>query len=54
MLFADLEREIEKIDVCKNNPESVSTTKVSNHIPSSFSISILKDKKYRKVRNHCH
>ena len=29
---------IEKIDECKNNPENSSTTKVSKHIPSGFSI----------------
>ena len=29
---------MEKIDGCKNNPENSSTTKVSEHIPSSFSM----------------
>ena len=32
---------IEKIDGCKNNPENSSTTKVSKHIPSGFSMSTL-------------
>ena len=29
---------IEKIDGCKNNPENSSTTKVSKHISSGFSM----------------
>ena len=32
---------IEKTDVCKNNSEKSFTTKVSEHIPSDFSISII-------------
>ena len=32
---------IEKIDGCKNNPENSSTTKVSKHIPSGFSITTI-------------
>ena len=31
---------IEKTDGCKNNPENSYTTKVSEHIPSDFSMSI--------------
>ena len=38
-IYADLEFLIEKIDGCKNNPEISSTTKVSEHIQSSFSMS---------------
>ena len=38
LIYADLECIIEKIDGCKNNPENSSTTKVSKHIPSGFSI----------------
>ena len=38
IIFADLEWIMEKIDGCKNNPENSSTTKVSEHIPSGFSI----------------
>ena len=29
------------MDECKNNPENLSTTKVSEHIPSGFSISTI-------------
>ena len=29
---------MENIEICKNNPENASTTKVSEHIPSGFSI----------------
>ena len=39
IINTDCECFIEKIDGCKNNPESSSTTKVSKHIPSGFSIS---------------
>ena len=37
--YADLECIIENIDGCKNNPENSSTRKVSDHIPSGFSMS---------------
>ena len=40
-IYADLERTIEKIDGCKSNPENSSCTKVSEYIPSAFSISTL-------------
>ena len=30
-----------KIDGCKNNPENSSATKVCEHIPSGFSMSII-------------
>ena len=36
IIYADIERIIERIDECKNNPEKSSTTKVSDHIPSGF------------------
>ena len=39
IIYADLGCIIEKIDGCKNNPENSSTTKVSEHIPSGFSMS---------------
>ena len=40
IIYADLEFLIENIDGCKNNkPENSSTTKVSKHIPSGFSMS---------------
>ena len=41
IIYADLECIVEKIDGCKNNPENSSTTKVSKHIPSGFSMSAI-------------
>ena len=41
IIYVDLERLIDKIDRCKNNPENSSTAKVSEHIPSRFSISTM-------------
>ena len=41
IIYVDLEYIIEKIDRCKNNPENSSTTKVSEHISSGFSMSTL-------------
>ena len=38
IIYVDLECIIEKIDGCKNNPENSSTTKLSEHIPSDFSM----------------
>ena len=38
-----------KVDGCNNNPENSSTTKVSKHIPSGFSISILSS--FRSIEN---
>ena len=38
VIYADLECLIEQIDGCKNNPENSSTTKVSEHILSGFSM----------------
>ena len=38
IIYADLECIIEKINVCKNYPENSSTTKVSQHFPSGFSM----------------
>ena len=38
IIQADLECIIEKTDGCKNNPENSSTTKVSEHVPSGFSM----------------
>ena len=40
-IYADLECITEKIDGCKNNPENSSTPKVSEHIPSDFSMSTI-------------
>ena len=38
IIYTNLECIIEKIDGCKNNHENLSTTKVSKHIPSGFSL----------------
>ena len=38
-IYADIE--LEKTDGCKNDPENSSTTKVSEHIWSGFSMSII-------------
>ena len=40
---------IENIDGCKNNPENSSTTKVTEHIPSSFSMSTISPFKAEKI-----
>ena len=45
-IYVDLECLIEKIDRCKNNPENLSTTKVSEHVPSGFSMSAISSFKY--------
>ena len=39
--YADLECIIKRIDGCINNPENSSSAKVSEHIPSGFSISTI-------------
>ena len=36
IIYADFECIIEKIYECKNNPENLFTTKLSDHIPSGF------------------
>ena len=41
IIYAHLECLIEKIKGCKNNLENLSTTKVSEHIPSGFSMSTI-------------
>ena len=41
IIYADLECIIEKIDGCKNNSANSSITKVSEHIPSGFSLSTI-------------
>ena len=48
-IYADLECLIEKIDGCKNNSENSSTTKVSEHILSSFSMSTISS--FRSIKN---
>ena len=49
IIYADLECIIEKIDGCKDNPENSSTTKVSEHIPSGFSMSSIS--LFRSIEN---
>ena len=39
IIYADFESIMEKIDGCKNNPENSSSTKISEHIASCFSMS---------------
>ena len=41
IIHVNLECLVEKSGGCKNNPENVSTTKVSEHIPSGFSMSTI-------------
>ena len=41
IVYADLDCIIEKIDGCKNNPENSFTTKLSEHITSGVSMSII-------------
>ena len=49
IIYAHLECIIEKIAGCKNNPENVSTTKVSQHIPSGFSMPAILS--FRSIEN---
>ena len=49
IICADLECTIEKIDGCKNNPEDSSTTKVSKHLPSGFSMTAISS--FRSIEN---
>ena len=49
IIYADLACIIEKIDGCKNNPGNLSTTKVSQHIPSGFSMSTISP--FRSIEN---
>ena len=49
IIYADLECIIKKIDVCKNNAENSSTTKVCKHIPSSFLMSTIS--LFRSIEN---
>ena len=49
LISADLECIIEKIDKCKINPENSSTTNVSEHIPSGFSISTISS--FKSIEN---
>ena len=38
VVYADLERLLEKMNTCYNNPEESSTTKINKHAPSGYSI----------------
>ena len=49
IIYADLECIIEKIDGFKNNPKNSSTTKVSKHIRSSFSMPAIYS--FRSIEN---
>ena len=49
IIYADLECIIEKIDGCKNNPENLSTKKVSTHIPSGLSKATIS---FRSIQNN--
>ena len=49
IIYADFECIIEKIDGCKNNSENSSTTRVSEHILSGFSMSIISS--FRSIEN---
>ena len=51
IIYSDLECLIEKIDGCKNNPEKSSTSKVSEHIPSDFSMSTISSFKSMQNKN---
>ena len=46
IIYADLECQIEKMDRCKNNLATLSTTKAGEHIPSGFSVSTISSFKY--------
>ena len=49
IVYTDLECIIKKTDGCKNNPENSSTTKVTEHIPSGFSMSTISS--FRSIEN---
>ena len=49
IIYADLECIIKKIDGSKNNPKNSSPTKVSEHIPSGFSVSRISS--FRSIEN---
>ena len=52
--YADLECPIEKINGCKNNPENSSATKLSEHIPSGFSMSTISSTKSVENKHDVH
>ena len=40
IIYADIETLTKKIDGCANNPEKSSATKIGEHIPRGYSVSI--------------
>ena len=50
IIYTDLECIIEETDGCKNNPENSSTSKVSEHMPSGFTMSGISS--FRSVENN--
>ena len=38
VIYADLERLLEKISTCQNNPNKSSTTEINKHTPSGYSL----------------
>ena len=52
IIYVDFESSIQKIDRYKNNPEKLSTTKVSEYISSGFSMSTISS--FRDIENKCH
>ena len=38
IIYADFESLLEKIKICHNNPEKVSTTKINGNMPSGYSL----------------
>ena len=49
IIYADLECLTRKIDGCKNNLENSYTTKLNEHIPSGFSMSIISS--FKNIEN---
>ena len=51
VIYADLECILKKISTCYNNPDLSSTTKISQHVPSGYSIftNCTFDKSYNKL-----
>ena len=41
IIYADIESLIKKIDGCQNNPEKSPTTKIDEHNPSEYSMSLI-------------
>ena len=52
IIYADLECIKEKIIGCKNHPENLSTTNVSEHVPSGFSMSTISSFRSIEKKHH--